>query len=105
LSGKQVQIDQTVILPHADRALVETHAVEAQPGSCPGDDAGQAEKRLLLHPRASAKLVQILIHEEASILLEIASVLLDESGINRAHHEKHSPESVEQCDIAAGGDR
>ena len=90
-----MQIDEAVVLPHADGALIQPHAVEAQEALRRLDDLGDAIQFLRGDAGDLAKLVDVLLHEERAILLEAARVLDDEVGVHRAEVEQHAAQRVQ----------
>ena len=53
LPGEQVQVDEAVVLPGADGALAQAHAVEAQYGPGPADALGQAPQTSAAMPHSA----------------------------------------------------
>ena len=95
LPREQVQIDQAVVLPHADGALIESHAVEAEERPRAGDKAGQLTNRFFAQSCNGAKLLEVLQREKLMIFLEAAGAGGDEALIGHAHQQEHSPDGIQ----------
>jgi hypothetical protein len=102
LAGEQVQIDQAVILPHADRALVQTHAVETQESVRSGDPCRSVAKPLFLNAGHCAQLAQVLPQQKGPIFLKAAGVLPHKRFVHRTGFQEQPAQGIEQSDVAAG---
>ncbi|GBD37677.1 hypothetical protein HRbin36_02813 [bacterium HR36] len=77
-----MQIDQAIVLPHADGALVQTHAVETQEAARLSNTLGDLTQYCFGNVTGLTQLLEILLAQELPILLEGAGVLANEGFVH-----------------------
>ena len=107
LPGQQVQVDEAVVLPHADRALVQPHAVEAQEARRPGDAAGRPSTSRSAFDAGHARTARSGPGRAGSRGTPRSRwcAAATKRVVDSAALEQQPAEGVEQGDVAAGGDR
>ena len=106
LAGQQVQVDEAVVLPHADGALVQPHAVEGQPGARPRDPIGQrADQAPPGRPTASTIPVQSACRRKSRYSSKPSVCASTKRLIDGPALEQEPADGVQQRDVAARGDR
>src|SRR6516162_4384206 len=84
LAGQQVEVDQTVVFPHSDRALIQSHAVKAEEAAGSGDPVSDLIEHGLGYSRDGTKFPRVLVQKKLSILLKASAVIRDKGLVNGA---------------------
>ena len=103
LPGQEVKVDDAVVLPHADGALVQPLAVERQQRARACEPVGHRPDGRLRDARGRDQPFPVGVKEEVAVGPEALGVRRDEAVIHVAALEQEPADGVHQRDVAAGG--